>query len=125
MALGSFLMRRMTASDLMWAMAGKYASYRAWLQFENGFAEAAKLPAIAIVPRGAKQVSQVATAEGERPEVRWNCNSIVSATLGALNEQSWNAAYPPAVVIRYWREKGLHPDGMRALLAEARLRPAA
>jgi hypothetical protein len=78
------LIKLMTASDLIWALAGRYATHSPWINFENAFITAIAKPVVAIAWLGQERLSTVATGDGARPVVRWRKDSVIDASLKAL-----------------------------------------
>ncbi|MCR9245631.1 MAG: TIR domain-containing protein [bacterium] len=66
--------------DVILILAGKYATYRKWIQKEIEIAKSyvKPKPIVAIRPRGNQQISSVVSEAADRL-VNWNTDSIVSA----------------------------------------------
>lgn len=70
--------RRLDDSDIVLAIAGIYASYSYWMQWEMDKARDLGLKVIGVIPRGQERISsQVYSRSVE--DVRWNADSIVAA----------------------------------------------
>ena len=70
--------RRLDDSDIVLAIAGVYASYSDWMQWEMDKARDLGLKVIGVIPRGQERISsQVYSRSVE--DVRWNADSIVAA----------------------------------------------
>lgn len=70
--------RRLDDSDIVLAIAGVYASYSDWMQWEMDRAKELGLNVIGVIPRGQERISsQVYSRSVE--DVRWNADSIVAA----------------------------------------------
>lgn len=72
------LTERITDSCCVLGLAGVYASYSDWMEWELAKAAALDIPIIGIVPRGQERIS---TRVSRRSviDVRWNTESIVKA----------------------------------------------
>ena len=70
--------KRLQDSDIVLAIAGVYASYSDWMQWEMDKARDLGLKVIGVIPRGQERISsQVYSRSVE--DVRWNADSIVAA----------------------------------------------
>lgn len=70
--------KRLNESDVLLAIAGLYASYSEWMQWEMDKAKELGLNVIGVIPRGQERIS---TEVSNRSviDVRWNADSIVTA----------------------------------------------
>ncbi len=78
------LIQLMAPVDVVWALAGGYASRSDYIEFENIVAALLGKPTLALPWHGQINPSIVATRDGERPVIRRNKKSIIEATLDAL-----------------------------------------
>jgi hypothetical protein len=78
------LMNRMDAADVVWAMAGRYATESPWIGFENNYTTVIEKPVLTIARLGQERLSTVATADGTRAVARWRKDSIISMSLDVL-----------------------------------------
>lgn len=72
------LKQNITDADVVLGIAGKYASYSDWIEWEIETAYSLSKPIIGIIPRGASQISSVVDRRS-RTNLRWNTESIISA----------------------------------------------
>lgn len=72
------LKQKISNSDVVLAIAGIYASYSEWMEWELNKALELGKPIIGVVPRGAERVSTVVSLRANEV-VRWNTDSIVEA----------------------------------------------
>lgn len=77
-AIKAQITQRLNDSDIVLAIAGIYASYSDWMQWEMDKARDLGLKVIGVIPRGQERISsQVYSRSVE--DVRWNADSIVDA----------------------------------------------
>lgn len=72
------LKQKISNSDAVLGIAGIYASYSEWMEWELDKALELGKPIIGVVPRGAERVSTVVSSRADEV-VRWNTESIVEA----------------------------------------------
>lgn len=82
-ALENAISRRISASEVVLAFAGKYSSYSDWIEFEIETAVWLGKPIVAVVPRGEVQPSTV-VMDHHTIEAGWNGKSIREAILDCL-----------------------------------------
>lgn len=70
--------KRLQESDVVLAIAGVYASYSAWMQWEMDKAKELGLKVIGVIPRGQEHISHE-VFNRSAVDVRWNADSIVDA----------------------------------------------
>ncbi len=70
--------RRLEDSDIVLAIAGVYASYSDWMQWEMDMAKELGLNIVGVIPRGQERVSTQVYSRSI-VDVRWNTESIVDA----------------------------------------------
>ena len=70
--------KRLEQSDIVLAIAGIFASYSDWMQWEMDKAKELGLKIIGVVPRGQERISQEVYNRSV-VDVRWNADSIVDA----------------------------------------------
>lgn len=70
--------KRLQESDVVLAIAGVYASYSEWMQWEMDKAKDLGLKVIGVIPRGQEHISQE-VFNRSAVDVRWNADSIVDA----------------------------------------------
>ncbi|UEL49166.1 TIR domain-containing protein [Terrisporobacter hibernicus] len=74
----SILRKKINESDVIIGMAGIYASYSDWMDWEMSVADDYGIKIIGVVPRGNTNISQ--TVRNHAIDiVRWNTESIVDA----------------------------------------------
>ncbi len=72
------LSERIKSSDIVLGVAGIYASYSDWMEWELNKAKEYNKPILGIVPWGNERVSTVVRNKADKI-VRWNTDSIVDA----------------------------------------------
>lgn len=72
------LSKRIESSDIVLGIAGLYASYSDWMEWELDKAIEKKIPIVGVVPWGQINISRVVTNRAKEV-VRWNTESIVAA----------------------------------------------
>ncbi len=72
------LKERISNSDIVLGIAGMYASYSDWMEWELDTAIAEEVPIVGVIPRGQKKISKVVTDRSVK-DVHWNTKSIVEA----------------------------------------------
>lgn len=70
--------RRLEDSDIVLAIAGVYASYSDWMQWEMDKAKELGLNIVGVIPRGQERISTQVYSRSI-VYVRWNTESIVDA----------------------------------------------
>ncbi len=70
--------RQIKPTQCIIVIAGMYAAYREWIEFEIGVANYYEKPIIGIWPRGARQTPSI-VSQNAIDMVGWNTNSIVQA----------------------------------------------
>lgn len=70
--------RKLGNSDIVLAIAGVYASYSDWMQWEMDRAKALGLNIIGVIPRGQERISKQVHSRS-KVDVRWNTETIVNA----------------------------------------------
>lgn len=70
--------KRLQESDVVLAIAGVYASYSAWMQWEMDKAKELGLKVIGVIPRGQEHISHE-VFNRSAVDVHWNADSIVDA----------------------------------------------
>ncbi len=72
------LMRQMRPANIIIILAGMYATYSAWIEFEMDFANEICKPMVGIRPLGQQRIPEV--VQGAVSEmVGWNTSSIITA----------------------------------------------
>lgn len=74
----SRLKEKISNSSIVLGIAGMYASYSDWMEWELDTALGLKVPIIGVVPRGQERVSKT-VSDRAKTVVRWNTESIVDA----------------------------------------------
>ncbi len=74
----SVLKRRIQSSDIVLGIAGMYASYSEWMEWELDKAIELDIPIIGVIPWGQERVSKT-VSDRSIIDVRWNTESIVDA----------------------------------------------
>lgn len=72
------LSEKIASSDVVLGIAGIYASYSDWMEWELDKAIANNIPIIGVVPWGQINISRVVSNRAKEI-VRWNTESIVAA----------------------------------------------
>lgn len=70
--------KRLQESDVLLAIAGVYASYSEWMQWEMDQAKELGLKVIGVIPRGQEHISHD-VFNRSAIDVHWNADSIVDA----------------------------------------------
>ena len=70
--------RNIQDSDVVIGLAGIYASYSEWMEWELDTAKSLGKPILGVVPRGQERISQMVWSRSNK-DVRWNTESIVEA----------------------------------------------
>lgn len=70
--------KRLQESDVLLAIAGVYASYSEWMQWEMDKAKELGLRVIGVIPRGQEHISYE-VFNRSAIDVHWNADSIVDA----------------------------------------------
>ena len=70
--------KRLQESDVVLAIAGVYASYSEWMQWEMDKAKELGLKVIGVIPRGQEHISHE-VFNRSAVDVHWNADSIVDA----------------------------------------------
>lgn len=65
-------------SNIVIGLAGMYASYSDWMEWELDKALDLEVPIIGVIPRGQERISTTVSSRS-KIDVRWNTESIVSA----------------------------------------------
>lgn len=74
----AIITKRLQESDVVLAIAGVYASYSEWMQWEMDKAKELGLKVIGVIPRGQEHISHE-VFNRSAVDVRWNADSIVDA----------------------------------------------
>ena len=77
-AIKAQITKRLEDSDIVLAIAGVYASYSDWMQWEMDKAKELGLNIVGVIPRGQERISTQVYSRS-RVDVRWNTESIVDA----------------------------------------------
>lgn len=72
------LTEKITNSIIVLGIAGIYASYSDWMEWELDKAIELGVPIVGVIPRGQERISQTVSSRSEE-DVRWNTESIVAA----------------------------------------------
>ena len=72
------LKQKISNSNIVLGIAGMYASYSEWMEWELDKAIELGLPIIGVIPRGQERISTVVSSRSKE-NVRWNTESIVEA----------------------------------------------
>lgn len=72
------LKQKITNSDIVLGIAGMYASYSGWMEWELDKAIELGRPIIGVVPWGQERVSKM-VSDRAKQVVRWNTESIINA----------------------------------------------
>lgn len=70
--------QRIIDSDVVIGLAGMYASYSSWMEWELNQAIQRGKPILGVIPRGQERVSETVRSKADAI-VRWNTESIVEA----------------------------------------------
>lgn len=74
----SVLKKNIEESNVVLGIAGMYASYSEWMDWELNMAIKLGIKVVGVIPRGQERISQTVTKYSNE-NVRWNTESIVSA----------------------------------------------
>jgi len=74
----SRLRLKISNSNIVLGIAGMYASYSDWMEWELETANSLDIPIVGVVPRGQERISATVTKYSKQ-DVRWNTESIVEA----------------------------------------------
>ena len=72
------LKQKISKSNIVLGIAGMYASYSEWMQWELDTAIDLGINIVGVIPRGQERISSVVRGKAEEI-VRWNTDSIVTA----------------------------------------------
>ena len=72
------LSQRIESSDIVLCIAGVYASYSDWMEWELDKAIEKNIPIVGVIPRGKTNISRIVVNRAKET-VKWNTESIVSA----------------------------------------------
>ncbi|MDO9578397.1 MAG: TIR domain-containing protein [Candidatus Cloacimonadales bacterium] len=72
------LREKIKNSDIVLGIAGVYASYSEWIEWELDTAIKNDIPIIGVIPRGQERISTIVSSRSKE-DIRWNTESIVSA----------------------------------------------
>lgn len=72
------LKEKISNSDIVLGIAGMYASYSDWMEWELDTALEKKVPIVGVIPWKQERVSSVVSSRAKEC-VRWNTESIVNA----------------------------------------------
>ncbi|MBR6093173.1 MAG: TIR domain-containing protein [Bacteroidales bacterium] len=72
------LNQRIESSDMLLGIAGVYASYSDWMEWELDKAIEKGIPIVGVVPWGHERISRIVSSRANEI-VRWNTESIVDA----------------------------------------------
>lgn len=72
------LIKKITNSNIVLGIAGMYASYSDWMEWELDKAIELGVPIVGAIPRGQERISQTVSSRSKE-DVRWNTESIVAA----------------------------------------------
>lgn len=72
------LKEKISNSDIVLGIAGMYASYSDWMEWELDTALEKKVPIVGVIPWGQERISKVVTDRSVE-DVHWNTESIVEA----------------------------------------------
>jgi hypothetical protein len=72
------LKQKISNSDIVLGIAGMYASYSDWMEWELDKAIELGVPIVGVIPRGQERISTVVSSRSKE-DVRWNTESIVAA----------------------------------------------
>ena len=74
----SRLKQKILNSDVVLGIAGVYASYSEWIEWEMNTAFNNDIPIVGVIPRGQQRISQIVYNKS-KTDVGWNTESIVTA----------------------------------------------
>lgn len=72
------LRKKIRNSNIVLGIAGVYASYSGWIEWELDTAIKNDIPIVGVIPRGKERISQVVYSRSKE-NVGWNTESIVGA----------------------------------------------
>ena len=72
------LTEKISNSNIVLGIAGMYASYSDWMEWELDKAIELGVPIVGVIPRGQERISQTVSSRSKQ-DVRWNTESIVAA----------------------------------------------
>ena len=72
------LKQKIGKSNIVLGIAGMYASYSDWMEWELDKAIELGVPIVGVIPRGQERVSTTVSSRSKE-NVRWNTESIVAA----------------------------------------------
>jgi hypothetical protein len=72
------LTEKITNSNIVLGIAGMYASYSDWMEWELDKAIELGVPIVGVIPWGQERISQTVSSRSKE-DVRWNTDSIVAA----------------------------------------------
>jgi len=72
------LAEKISNSNIVLGIAGMYASYSDWMEWELDKAIELGVPIVGVIPRGQERISQTVSSRSKQ-DVRWNTESIVAA----------------------------------------------
>jgi hypothetical protein len=74
----SRLKKKIEGSNIVLGIAGMYASYSDWMEWELDKAIELDVPIVGVIPWGQERVSKTVSSRSKE-DVRWNTESIVAA----------------------------------------------
>jgi len=72
------LKKKIQNSNIVLGIAGMYASYSEWMEWELDKAIGLDVPIVGVIPRGQERISTTVSSRSKQ-DVRWNTESIVEA----------------------------------------------
>lgn len=72
------LTEKIMNSNIVLGIAGMYASYSDWMEWELDKTIELGVPIVGVIPRGQERISQTVSSRSKE-DVRWNTESIVAA----------------------------------------------
>jgi hypothetical protein len=72
------LKRKIENSNIVLGIAGMYASYSEWMEWELDKAIELDVPIVGVIPHGQERISTTVSSRSKE-DVRWNTESIVAA----------------------------------------------
>ena len=72
------LREKIRNANIILGIAGVYASYSDWIEWELDTAIKNDIPIVGVIPRGQERISQVISSRSKE-DVKWNTESIVAA----------------------------------------------
>lgn len=72
------LKQKIEKSNIVLAIAGLYASYSDWIEWELDKAIELGVPIVGVIPRGQERISKTVSSRSKE-DVHWNTESIVEA----------------------------------------------